>query len=426
MSLPDAEPPLDTAATVRAPRVVSDGTGPTGTVMSPSTPAVDPFLNWMMGESSDGGPAPEAVEIPGYEVLGELGRGGMGVVYKARQAILNRIVALKMAPQSAGRQDLARFLTEAEAVAAVDHPHVVRVFEFGDAAGRPFLAMEFLDGGSLADHLRCAGRLDPRVAAGLVGKVSRGVQAAHDAGVVHRDLKPGNVLLDAAGEPKVADFGLAKRGDADLTRTQAVMGTPAYMAPEQARGDTKFAGPAADVWALGIILYECLTGTVPFRGDDPWSIVRQVIEADPTPPRSRTDGVPRDLELICLRCLAKSPRERYPTAAALADDLDRFLSGGTVSVRPARLPEQVVKWTRRNPVAARTIGVVVVAVVVILGLALKGRWDARAADERVRTAGLETALADERARAARAESERAEGERGQRSGSQTSASSLPT
>jgi WD40 repeat protein len=292
---------------------------------------------------------------PGFEVLGELGRGGMGVVYQARQVALNRVVALKMV-LGAGADEKARvrFLAEAEAVAAVRHPHVVEVYEYGEHAGRPYFAMEFLPGGSLAAAVAKAGRLPPADAAALAEKLARGVQAAHDTGVVHRDLKPGNVLFDEHGEPKVTDFGLVKRAASDLTATQAVMGTPAYMAPEQAGGKAKYVGPAADVWALGVILYECLTGSPPFRGDDTWSVLRQVIADDPPPPRAAA-AVPRDLELICLKCLRKDPADRYPSAAALADDLGRFLRREPISVRPAGPLERGYKWVRRNPARATAV-----------------------------------------------------------------------
>src|SRR5690348_11001223 len=199
-------------------------------------------------------------EVPGYTILGELGRGGMGVVYRARQASLNRMVALKvlLAGAHAGERDLARFRAEAEAAAAVQHPNVVSVYAVGRHAGLPFIAQELVPGRSLAARLE-EGPLDPVETARLVEAIARGVQAAHDRGVVHRDLKPANVLFTADGEPKVADFGLAKVGDTGLTASGAVMGTPAYMAPEQARGDTRHVGPATDVWALGAVLYECLT-----------------------------------------------------------------------------------------------------------------------------------------------------------------------
>jgi serine/threonine protein kinase len=280
--------------------------------------------------------------VPGYEVLGELGRGGMGVVYRARQVKLNRVVALKMvlAAGHADPREVARFILEAEAVAAIRHPNVIQVYDSGEFHGRPYMAMECAEGGSLVAVLRAGGKLQPNVAAELVTKVARGVQAAHDRGIVHRDLKPHNVLLDDPppgapagtwGEPKVTDFGLAKRGGtSELTQTGAVMGTPAYMSPEQARGETKSVGPAADVYALGIILYECLTGTVPFTGEDAWSVIRQVVSVEPEPVTRRVAGVPRDLDLICRKCLEKSPADRYASAGALADDLQRFLLGEAV------------------------------------------------------------------------------------------------
>jgi serine/threonine protein kinase len=279
------------------------------------------------------------VAVPGYDIIGELGRGAMGVVYKARQIKLNRIVALKMVldPQHANPKELGRFMVEAQAVAAIRHPNVVQVYDSGEVDGRPYLAMECIAGGSLVTHLRTTGPLAPLAAAELMMKIARGVQAAHESGIVHRDLKPHNVLLDPPppgappgtwGEPKVTDFGLAKRGGAsDLTQTGAVMGTPAYMAPEQARGESKNVGPVADVYALGIILYECLTGTVPFTGDDVWSVIRQVMSTEPEAVSRRAPDVPRDLELICRKCLEKEPTERYTTAAALAEDLHRFLIG---------------------------------------------------------------------------------------------------
>ncbi|MDB5313364.1 MAG: serine/threonine protein kinase [Gemmataceae bacterium] len=214
----------------------------------------------------------------------------MGVVYLARQTALNRPVALKMilGVGRASALDLARFLAEAETAAAIDHPHVVRVYDFGQHAGRPYLAMEYLPRGTLADRVR-AGRLPARSAAELVERIARGVSAAHSQGVVHRDLKPGNILFDDQGGPKVADFGLAKQGQSDLTQTQVVMGTPAYMAPEQAGGRSKFAGPQADVWALGVILYECLTGTRPFEAENTGELLARV--------RTAVPEVPRDLDL---------------------------------------------------------------------------------------------------------------------------------
>jgi eukaryotic-like serine/threonine-protein kinase len=278
-------------------------------------------------------PPLRSVAVPGYDIIGELGRGGMGVVYKARQIKLNRIVALKMvlAGGHADPREIARFVAEATAIAAVRHANVIQVFDSGETDGHPFMAMEFLEGGSLVQRLRDVGKLPPRAAAELVQKIARGVQAAHARGIVHRDLKPHNVMLDAPagawGEPKVMDFGLAKRDGAELTQTGAVMGTPAYMAPEQARGETKAIGRPADIYALGVILYECLCGSVPFRGTDAWSVIRQVIGDEPEPVARRIAGIPRELDLICRKCLEKNPADRYDSAGALADDLRRFLDG---------------------------------------------------------------------------------------------------
>ena len=292
------------------------------------------------------------ISIPGYDHLEPIGEGGMGIVYKARQVRLNRTVAIKMVlgGNRVGPKELIRFLAEAEAVAAVDHPHVVRVYEFGDIEGRPFLAMEHLGGGSLTEWLKSDVRLEPVDAAVLVGKLAGAVQAAHDLGIVHRDLKPGNILFDESGEPKIVDFGLAKRGSgSDLTRTQAVMGTPAYMAPEQARGNSRLAGPAADIWALGVILYECLTRQRPFAGDDIGAQLDAVMSADPVPPRAIDKTLPRAVELICLKCLEKVPTDRYATASSLANDLNRFATGQPVSVHAAGLVERIAKWMKRNP-----------------------------------------------------------------------------
>ena len=321
-------------------------------------------------------PPPGRVFVPGYEVLGELGRGGMGVVYRARHLKLNRVVALKMVlgAQHADSRELARFVAEAQAVAEIKHPNVIQVFDSGEADGHPFMAMECLEGGSLSQRLRAAGKMEPEAAAELLIKVARGVQAAHDRGIVHRDLKPHNVLLDAPpanappdawGEPKVMDFGLAKRGGAELTQTGAVMGTPAYMSPEQAKGETKNIGPAADVYALGVILYECLCGSVPFTGGDAWSVIRQVVEQEPEPVTRRIRGVPRDLDLICRKCLAKEPAERYATAAALADDLQRFLNGE--ALRGPRTGiwyagrKAARRWWRPIAAACALVGLIVAA-----------------------------------------------------------------
>jgi WD40 repeat protein/tRNA A-37 threonylcarbamoyl transferase component Bud32 len=327
-------------------------------------------------EPADAAPAvsqatPGGVVIPGYEVLGELGRGGMGVVYKARQAKLNRVVALKMilSGAHAGSAERQRFLTEAEAVARLQHPNIVQIHEIGEADGYPFFSLEFCPGGSLAARLNGT-PLPPAEAAPLVEALARAVQAAHQAGVVHRDLKPANVLLLSDGTPKITDFGLAKKLDdaSGQTASGAIMGTPSYMAPEQAEGKSKEIGPAADVYALGAVLYELLTGRPPFRAATPLDTVLQVISEEPVPPSRLVAKLPRDLETICLKCLHKEPRKRYASAAELADDLQRFQKGEPIRARPVGRAERAWRWCRRNPVVAGlTATAVLLAVVATLG-----------------------------------------------------------
>ena len=271
-------------------------------------------------------PAPSAP--PGYVIEGVLGRGGMGVVYKARQLSLNRIVALKTlrSGAEADPQEEARFRSEAEAAANLQHPHIIQVFDVGSHDGRLFCAMEFVAGGTLAEKL-AAGPMPPRDAAALVETLARAVHVAHEQHIVHRDLKPQNVLLTRDGTPKVADFGLAKRLDLPgQTSTGAVMGTPGYMAPEQAEGRPTAIGPWTDVWALGAILYELLTGRPPFRGETSFDVLIKVVQQEPVAPSQLDRRVPAALEAICLKCLRKPTAERYPTAAALAEDLRRFLA----------------------------------------------------------------------------------------------------
>jgi tetratricopeptide (TPR) repeat protein len=298
-------------------------------------------------------------------LLGELGRGGMGVVYKARQIGLNRFVALKtlLAGGHASLSDLARFLREAEVIARLRHPNIVQVYEVGECGGLPYFSLEFCPGGSLAAKL--AGTpLPPRKAAELVGIVAKAVHTAHTHDIVHRDLKPGNILLDEDGTPKVTDFGLAKKLDSGdgPTRTGAIMGTPSHMAPEQASEGAKSVGRAADVYALGAILYELLTGRPPFRAATNLQTLHQVIHDDPVPPGRLQPGLPRDLETIALKCLQKEPARRYASAQALADDLARFRAGEPIVARPVGLPERAWRWARRNPRAAALAAAWVVGV----------------------------------------------------------------
>jgi serine/threonine-protein kinase len=308
--------------------------------------------------------APPLPSVPGYVIARELGRGGMGVVFLATQLRLQRPVALKMPPADLGAEDWRRFRTEAEAAARLHHPHVVQVYETGEHQGRPFMVMELLEGGSLAQKLAQA-PLAPRPAAELLEVLARAVQHAHARGVIHRDLKPANVLLSEDGTPKVSDFGLARRLDLGSAQTQTgvVLGTPSYMAPEQAAGRGREAGPAADVYALGAILYECLTGRPPFRGATLCETTLQVLNQEPVPPRKLQPSVPRDLETICLKCLRKEPPRRYASALDLADDLRRQLEGRSVTARPAGRAERAWRWARRNP---RDASLALVAVLVLL------------------------------------------------------------
>jgi eukaryotic-like serine/threonine-protein kinase len=304
----------------------------------------------------------QPLSIPGYDLLGELGRGGMAVVFKARQQSLHRIVALKMilAGSRASAEELARFRIEAEAVAQLQHPHIVQIYEIGQQNGCPYYSLEFAEGGSLAQKLD--GRpWSAEQAARLIEPLAQAVHAAHQQGIVHRDLKPGNVLLTANGHPKITDFGVAKRLDSNLghTRTGAVVGTPSYMAPEQAEGKREI-GPAADVYSLGAILYELLTGRPPFKGDTPLDTVLRVVSEEPVPPRRLQASVPRNLETICLKCLEKDPRRRYSSAQALAEDLRCFIAGEPISARPPGLLGRFDRWARLRPALAVTLVAVVV------------------------------------------------------------------
>jgi tRNA A-37 threonylcarbamoyl transferase component Bud32 len=291
--------------------------------------------------------------IDGYEIGELLGRGGMGLVFKARQKTLKRYIALKIVVSGAhaGAEERARFHTEAEAVARLGHPNIVQIYEVGEQAGCPYLALEFVGGGSLEQQLDGT-PMPPRRAAQLLLDLARAVQHAHEQGIVHRDLKPANVLLTEAGAAKIADFGLAKLLDVEHghTRTGAVLGSPSYMAPEQAAGQLRAIGPATDVHALGAILYELLTGRPPFLGASFLETLDQVRTHDPVAPQALQPGVSADLEAICLKCLEKSPAQRYPSAAALSQDLDRFLRGEAVDARKMTLWNQAARLLRHSQV----------------------------------------------------------------------------
>jgi tetratricopeptide (TPR) repeat protein len=345
-----------------------------------------------------------------YEILSELGRGGMGVVYQARQKSLNRLVALKMlrAGSDAGPETLARFRIEAEALASLQHPHIVHVHEVGTHDGCPFLALEYLDGGTLRDYL--GGRPQPPpAAAALVETLARAMHVAHQRGIIHRDLKPANILLQkdegsrmkdeprqdpfsdasfilhpSAFVPKITDFGLAKRlaEGSPHSVTGSIVGTPSYMAPEQAEGRANQIGPPTDVYALGIILYEVLTGRLPFRGPSGLDTIKLVLSEEPLAPSRLCPRVPRDLETICLKCLAKEPGRRYATAQELADDLRRFRDGIPISARPVGPAERAWKWVRRRPALAALLSVCVLAALALTVVGIT--WSVQVRAERDR------------------------------------------
>ena len=402
----------------------------------------------------DGRSGTQLPKIEGFELLEVLGAGGMGIVYKARHVALKRLVALKMIRLGthASSEEIARFRGEAEASAQLHHPNIVQIYEVGEASGQPYFALEYVGGGSLSGLLG-GNPQPPRLAAELVEKSARAMQHAHDRGILHRDLKPANILLaeptdqssaasarpstasdtrslglSASGSdlrslrviPKIADFGLAKRlqTDSGQTQTGTVLGTPSYMSPEQALGTTtsssdgKGIGPATDIYALGAILYEMLTGRPPFRGPSALDTLHQVCANEPVPPSELQPKLPRDLETICLRCLAKSPAQRYASAEALADDLRRYLEGRPIVARPTGRAERIVRWCRRNPVVAGLVGAVAAALflgfAVSAVLALYALSKASQAEREKKTAQSAQQEADSNARRADENASRAD------------------
>jgi hypothetical protein len=355
-----------------------------GTIGDPGATAdamegrADPSRDSIGGEAD-----PAAIrEFGDYELHAVLGRGGMGVVYRARQVSLNRPVALKMirAGVLAGDDELRRFRNEAEAVARLDHPSIVPVYEVGEHDGQHYFSMKLVPGGNLADHLPafCG---DPRAAALLLVEAAEAVHHAHARGILHRDLKPANILVDDSGHPHITDFGLAKRveADAEMTISGAILGTPAYMAPEQALGRRGSITTATDVYGLGSVLYSLLTGRPPFVGDSVIDTLAKVREETPEPPRKFNAKVPRDLEVICLKCLEKDPRRRYSSAQALADDVRAWLENRPIAARPVGSIERMALFMRRRPALAAAYGLTA-AVVLLLGFGGSLAWLWRAAE----------------------------------------------
>src|SRR5712691_8391090 len=297
--------------------------------------------------------------IGNYEILEEIGRGGMGVIYRARQRHSRRIVALKrvLSYHADSRDTLARFRREAEAAASLDHPNILPIYEVSESEdGVPFFSMKFAPGGSLQE-VGPALRNQPREVVRLMAKVTRAVQYAHRQGILHRDLKPGNILLDGRGEPLVSDFGLAKWLDAssDLTRTLTIFGTPGYIAPEQAEGPAASLNPTADIYSLGAILFDLLADRPPFLGEHALAVIRQAAELPAPKLRSIAPALDRDLETICARCLEREPAARYPSAGDLAEDLERWLEGRPIIARPVSPPVRIWRWSKRNPKLAASV-----------------------------------------------------------------------
>jgi serine/threonine-protein kinase len=313
-----------------------------------SWPAVPPTIGLTQ---ANGAPVDLPRDFGDFELRAELGRGGMGVVYLARQRSLDRAVGVKMILQGewASVSDLARFRSEAESAARLDHPNIVPVYEVGERDGQPYFVMKYVEGTTLAERL-AAGPLPPREAAALLAPICDAIHFAHGRGILHRDLKPSNILIDLGGQPHVTDFGLAKRvtGDSQITRSGAILGTPSYMAPEQAAGNRGQLGPASDVYSLGTILYQMLTGRPPFQAATPVDTLLLVLEQDPLPPRLLNPRADRDLEMIALKCLQKPPGLRYPTAKALGDDLRAYLLDEPISARSGLFSQVIARWFRET------------------------------------------------------------------------------
>ncbi|HWB11705.1 MAG TPA: serine/threonine-protein kinase [Pirellulales bacterium] len=363
VNLPSDDGPVDGVAATRALQAADlfapgDPNAETAAYFGDDTPAV---------RKKRITPVPLPQAVAGYEILGVLGRGGMGVVYKARQPGLKRLVALKMilAGNHASSDDLARFRSEAEAVARLQHPNIVQIYEIGEDDGRPYFSLEFVDGQSLSSKLEGKPQ-SPRQAAEIIHVLAKAMAVAHAQGIVHRDLKPANILVAHDGTPKITDFGLAKRledEDGAQTRSGSILGTPDYMSPEQASGRIREVGPPADIYALGAMLYEMLAGRVPLRGASVLDTLQQVVSKEPVAPTQFDTKVPRDLETICLKCLRKDPAKRYARVDDLAEDLRRFLAGEPILARPVARGERAWRWCKRNPRVAALSGAVAALIV---------------------------------------------------------------
>jgi serine/threonine protein kinase len=309
-----------------------------------------------------------------YELLSEIARGGMGIVYRARQRNLNRIVALKMILSGAiaAPEDVKRFYTEAEAAASLEHPNIVPIYEIGEYEGQHFFSMALVDGKSLAEPLK-GGPLGAKEAAAIMAKVADAIDYAHSKGVIHRDIKPANILIDAKGDPKITDFGLARidEGDSILTRTGLILGTPSFMPPEQASGKVRNIGAHSDVYSIGATLYCLMTGQAAFQGASPLETLNMVLNEPAKEPRRIVPSIPRDLQTICMKCLEKKPQDRYPSAGAVSKDLNRFLNGEPITARP---PNAIVKlryWIKKHPkLISRTFG----ALAAFILIAMMGFW----------------------------------------------------
>lgn len=358
-------PPRDPSGDITLAQTQAPAFAPTDATLNPDDPQVKEFHK----TAQDGAKGPAittGASFGHYELIAPIAKGGMGIVYKARQRNLNRIVAIKMilAGQFADQTDVDRFYAEAEAAAALRHSNIVAIHEIGEVQGQHFFSMDYIDGQSLAALVQ-ESPLPPRRAAELLITISETMQFAHDSGIIHRDLKPSNILLDKKQRPLITDFGLAKQvtNQSQITIAGAVVGTPSYMPPEQASGKGDQVGPWSDLYSLGAILYECLTGRPPFRAATPFETIRQVLETEPVSPRLVNPGLPRDIETICLKCLQKESSKRYASAQELADELGRFIRGEPIRARPISQAARFWRLCKRYPVTAAAIAAAILMLV---------------------------------------------------------------